>query len=305
MWVCTHCTDSALLDGYILVARLRFNGDTTEAFKSIIADFKGNSSSVQKAPSQNINTDQAKKQKETKKQQEQELLSKKEAGAYHTEAILALCVKDQHGYFIDKGYINHKERITTKDYEVDYERPNHTTGKMEKKIQKIPQGSAIIALHEIESPNKKTSFQFIHPRPDPTTGKYYKGMLVDAPSDGIHIIYGDATLPYIGIVEGKATGKAVYITTGATVIVAFNANGMSSKAEQVQAFFSGKQLVAFGDNDKSNTGQNAAHKVVALTNGLAIIPPELGDWVGRLSTKAQHRGNYSRNRATNSFIFPN
>ena len=305
MWVCTHCTGGALRDGYTLVAMLRFNGDNTEAFKSIIADFKGNSSSVQKALSQNINTDHAKKQEEARKQQEQELLSKKEAGAYHTEAILTLCVKDQHSYFIDKGYINHKERVTTQSYEVHYERSNHATGKMEKKTQKIPKGSAIIALNETGNPNNKTSFQFIYPRPNPATGKYYKGMLVDAPGDGIHTIHGDTTLPYIGIVEGKTTGKAVHLMTGATVVVAFNANGISSKARQIQAFFSAKQLVVFGDNDKSNTGQNVAHKVAALFNGFAVIPPTVGnDWDDYLQDHGEEATQAEINRQISEFRAP-
>lgn len=305
MSVCTHCTGGALRDGYTLIAMLRFNGNNSEAFKSIISEFNANASTKDETSAPTLKIEQLANQEEKRKQQEQEFLSRKKVGSYHTEAILALCTKAQHGYFVDKGYINHKERVTTQNYEVHYERPNHTTGKIEKKIQKIPCGSAIIALHEIGNPNNKTSFQYIHPQPNLVTGKYYKGMLVDAPSDGIHIIYGDTALPYIGIVEGKATGKAVHIMTQATVVVAFNANGISSKAEQIQAFFPGKKLVVFGDNDVSNTGQKAAHKTASLRNGFAVIPPNTGDdWDDHLQKYGEESTKSEINRQLAEFKDP-
>ncbi len=91
-------------------------------------------------------------------------------------------------------------------------------------------------------------------------------------ADGIHIIQGNDNLPHVGVVEGMASGLSVAIATGASVIVAFDANGMKGKAGRLKALFSDRQLVFFGDNDTNNIGQKAAHAAASQTNGLAVIP---------------------------------
>ena len=86
-------------------------------------------------------------------------------------------------------------------------------------------------------------------------------------------------MPYVGVCEGYATGLTVFMATGATVIVAFDANGIKGKAERLNTSFLGKRLAFFGDNDghKNYTGNEAAHIAALKTNGLVIIPLQAGD----------------------------
>ena len=75
--------------------------------------------------------------------------------------------------------------------------------------------------------------------------------------------------------EGWATGCTLHQATGFPVVVAFNAGNMSLIAERLhKALDASVSVLVCGDNDASDTGQQAANKAVAalFPRGSAIIP---------------------------------
>ena len=276
-WVCATCTNGKFKDGIDLIAMYLYNNNIKEAFKSV-AKYLGLSHESQlqtnnvKQPSNPIQ--ERHNQQATKLEQEQKLLTKKKVAGAHADNIISSCVMRPHPYLQNKS-VNQSVWVNTRNYEIHYEKNNTHTGKIENKKQTIYANALIIHINDIGNHQQLIGAQFINAD---GSRAYIAGTPI---AEGIHIIEGNNDLPFVGVVEGYLTGLSVFMATGATIIVTFDANGMRSKAERLKASFPGKQLVFFGDNDsnKQNTGNEAALEAATKTNGLIIIPPEAGqDW---------------------------
>lgn len=259
-WVCATCTEGKFNDGFNLIA-LHNKISNTEAFKHVAQYLNLDAtSSLQKNNEKQLSNsiEQPYNRKATKLEKDQKLLAKKKVSCAHADNILSNCVMRPHPYLTKKG-INQPVLVNLKSYQV--------TDK-----QTIYANALIIPIYDISN-NKLISVQFINT--DGTKG-YIAG---SSTNDGIHIIKGDDTLPYICVTEGYSTGLSVFLATGASVIVACDANGMVSKAGRLKDSFYGKQVVFFADNDTNNVGQKAAHAAATKTNGLVITPLDTGqDW---------------------------
>ncbi len=181
-------------------------------------------------------------------------LAKKRAG-YHADKILSKCELKPHSYFQKKD-IDKSVLVIKESYKV-----NNT--------QTVFAGALIIPVYDISNQELLIGIQYIN---DDKSRGYIKDTKIE---DGIHIIEGDSSLPYVDIVEGVATGISSNMATGATTVVAFDANGIKGKAERIKQLFPGKQLRFLGDNDSHNrwTGNEAAHTAAYKTGGLVAIPP--------------------------------
>lgn len=259
-WVCATCTEGKFKDGFDLIA-LHNKISNTEAFK-LVAQYLGlNGNLILQKNNEtqlNINIEEHRKQQDQKHEQDQQLLTKKKTSSVHAKTILTNCILLPHPYLKNKG-INLPVLVNNTNYQVTEK-------------QTVYANALIVPIYDIQTPDQIISIQFINA--DGTRG-YIAG---SSTSDGIHIIKGNDTLPYICVTEGYSTGLSVFLATGASVIVACDANGMVSKAERLKASFSDKRLVFFGDNDKNNVGQKAANAAAEKTNGFVIIPLEHGDW---------------------------
>lgn len=81
------------------------------------------------------------------------------------------------------------------------------------------------------------------------------------------------------IAEGYATAASLHEATGNQVFIAFDAGNLSNVARIVRAKNPTADIIIAGDNDLSNTGQNAARLAALAVNGKYIIPPIAGmDW---------------------------
>lgn len=257
-WVCATCTGGKFKDGFNLIASHR-GIDNTEAFKLVVSylGLSGQSASLKNnealsAPNNPHHNEQAAKLEQDQK------LAKKKAAREHATKLLTQCVKHPHLYLQNKG-INQPALINTTNYKV--------TDK-----QTVRANALLIPIYDIANQEQLIGAQFINSN---GSRAYLAGTPI---ADGIHILKGDDNLPYVGACEGYATGLSLFMATGATIVVVFDANGMEGKAERLKASFPGKFLVFFGDTDANNVGQKAAHAAALKTNGLAIIPPEAGDW---------------------------
>lgn len=187
-------------------------------------------------------------------------LAKKRA-SYHADKILSQCKLKPHPYLQDKG-IDKPVLVIIRDYKVN-------------ETQTIYAGALIVPIDDVDNQEVIIGVQFINPNGQRF---YIKDTKIE---DGVHIIEGDSSLPYINVIEGYATGLSASMITGAITIVAFDANGIKGKAERIKQLFSGKQLRFLGDNDghKRWTGNEAAHTAALKTSGLVAIPPVSGkDW---------------------------
>lgn len=261
--VCATCTQGKFQDGFALIALC--NGiSNTEAFRLVAQYLNLNANtSLQKNNEKQLNInieEHRKRQAEKQKQEQEELLAKKKVASAHAEKLLSQCVERPHQYLTKKG-IHQPFLVNTDNYKVT-------------KKQTVYSGALVIPIYSIDNHKQLMGAQFINAD---GTRAYIAGTPI---SEGIHIIKGDDNLLYVGAVEGYATGLSVFMATRATVIVTFDANGIESKAERLKTFFLGKQLVFFGDDDsnKQSTGNKAAREAALKVNGLAIIPPEIGDW---------------------------
>lgn len=259
-WVCATCTEGKFKDGFELIA-LHHNISNTEAFKHVAQYLRLSDNSVLQKNNEtqlNRNIEEHRKRQTNDHDKDQKLLAKKKVSSLHAEKILTHCTMRPHPYLERKG-INLPVLVNNKTYQVTEK-------------QMVYANALIVPIHDIHTLAQVISIQFINS--DGTRG-YIAG---SSTSDGIHFIKGDDTLPYIGVTEGYSTGLSVFLATGASVLVACDANGMVSKAERLKASFYGKQLVLFADNDINNVGQKAAHEAALRTNGFVITPPEHGDW---------------------------
>jgi len=260
-WVCT-CTNGKFYDGFNLIS-LFLNIDNKEAFK-LVAEYLGlSSNSATHSPPHDSEYITGLKRKQEAKE-EAKALSKKEAvrlASIHSDIILSKIAKLPHAYLQKKGF-NHPVLVNEKSYAITIN-------------QTVHDNALIIPVYDIRDNTKLIGAQFIN---GDGTRAYIAGTPI---SSGIHIIEGDSSLNYIGVVEGYATGLSVHAVTGATVVVAFDANGMKGKAERLKDSYPGKPLVFFGDNDrhKKYTGNDAAHTAAFKTDGVAVIPLIPGnDW---------------------------
>ena len=81
------------------------------------------------------------------------------------------------------------------------------------------------------------------------------------------------------IAEGFATTASLHEATGDQVFIAFDAGNLSNVARIVRAKNPTAEIIIAGDNDLSNTGQDAARLAALAVNGKYIIPPIAGmDW---------------------------
>jgi phage/plasmid primase-like uncharacterized protein/late competence protein required for DNA uptake (superfamily II DNA/RNA helicase) len=264
-WVCATCTNGHFEDGFNLIARRDHNGNNTEAFKRVAQYLNLSSNTSQYRNNEDElrrKTEEYRKRqlKEEQRKTEEKELSKKRAGD-HAGNIISNCVLKHHPYLQNKG-IDKPVLVNIKNYKVS-------------DTQTVYAGALILPIYDINNQEILIGAQFINP-----DGQrfYISGTAI---ADGIHVIEGDPSLSYVGVVEGYATGLSVYMATGATVVIAFDANGMEGKAERLKGSFLGKQLVFFGDNDshKDYTGNKAAHTAAQKTNGIAAIPVLSGkDW---------------------------
>lgn len=198
-------------------------------------------------------------QLDTKLEIDQKLLTKKKVAYAHADNILSYCVMRPHPYLIQKG-INQSVLVSSKNYKV--------TDK-----QTVYANALIIPVYDINNHQQLIGAQFINAD---GSRAYIASTLI---AEGIHVIQGNDKLSFIGVIEGYATALSVFMATEATIIVAFDANGIEGKAERLKDSFSGKQLVFFADNDTNNVGQKAAHAAANKTNGLVITPPDTDqDW---------------------------
>ena len=244
------CSCSSGADGFNAIAT--FHGiDNKDAIKMVAEYFEQNST-----PNQPIYTP-------TKKPQNlhnEKTLAKKRA-AYHADKILSQCGVKPHPYLQEKG-IDTPVLVIKGNYKVNEK-------------QTVYKGALIVKIYDVNNPEVLIGIQFINPDGQRFYIKDTKN------EDGIHVIEGDSSLPYINVIEGYATGLSAYMITGATTVVAFDANGVKGKAERIKQLFSGKQLRFLGDNDshKRWTGNEAAHTAAIKTGGLVAIPPVSGkDW---------------------------
>jgi|GEM_PF-2291248 putative DNA primase/helicase len=256
-WICT-CSSG---DGINLIALYR-GIENHEAFKLVATylNLSGNSPLQKNNVKQLSNPiEEQNKQQAMKLEQDQKLLTRKKVAGAYADNILSNCIMRPHPYLQNKG-IDKPVLVNTRNYKVT-----------DKQI--VYANSLIIPIYDISN-NELISVQFINA--DGTRG-YIAGSLI---SEGIHTIQGNDCLPYVSVVEGFCTGLSVHMATGATVIVTFDANGVKGKAERLNVSFFGKRLAFMGDNDsdKSNTGNKAAMEAATKTNGIAVIPPEAGDW---------------------------
>jgi putative DNA primase/helicase len=87
------------------------------------------------------------------------------------------------------------------------------------------------------------------------------------------------------IAEGYATACSLHEATGHQVFIAFDAGNLSNVARIVRAKNPTAEIIIAGDNDLSNTGQDAARLAALAVNGKYIIPPIAGmDWNDYLSS---------------------
>lgn len=245
------CSCSSGADGFNAIAT--FHGiENKDAIKMVAEYFEQNST-----PNQPIYTPTKEKPQDLNNEKP---LAKKRAG-YHADKILSKCELNPHPYLQEKG-VDKPVLVIKENYKVN-------------ENQTVYKGALIVKIYDVDTPEILIGVQFINP-----DGKrfYVKDTKIE---DGIHVIDGDSNLPYVDVVEGVATGISANITTGATTIVAFDANGIKGKAERIKQLFSGKQLRFLGDNDshKRWTGNEAAHTAAYKTGSLVAIPPVSGkDW---------------------------
>lgn len=140
-----------------------------------------------------------------------------------------------------------------------------------------------------------TSLQFI----DRRGGKrFLAGGNVDQP---VFWIGDPDEAETIALVEGYATGASVHQATGWPVAVCFNAGGLVRVAKAIRGHFPRPVIVVAGDNDKTtsetadnpfiafgetnetaktlaNPGLEAAQQAARACRGVAVTPPETGDW---------------------------
>jgi phage/plasmid primase-like uncharacterized protein len=245
------CSCSSGADGFNAIAT--FHGISNKDAIKVVAEYFEQHSTT----NQSSYTPPKEKPKEPN---DEKPLAKRRAG-YHADKILSICEPKTHPYLQEKGIDDHA-LVITRNYKV-----NDT--------QTIYAGALIVKIYDVDNPSVLIGVQFINP-----DGKrfYVKDTKIE---DGIHIIEGDSSLPYIDVVEGYASGVSANMVTGATTIVAFDTNGVKGKAERIKQLFSGKQLRFLGDNDshKRWAGNQAAHTAALKTGGLVAIPTVSGkDW---------------------------
>lgn len=245
------CSCSSGADGFNAIAN--FHGiSNTDAIKMVAEYFEQYSTANQPIyiPAK----------EKTQEPNNEKPLAKKRAGN-HADKILSICELKPHPYLQEKG-IDDPALVITKNYKV-----NDT--------QTIYAWALIVKVYDVDNPSVLIGAQFINP-----DGQrfYVKDTKIE---DGIHVIEGDSSLPYVNIVEGYANGISASMVTGATTVVAFDSNGVKGKAERIKQLFSGKQLRFLGDNDshKRWIGNRAAHTAALKTGGLVAIPTVSGkDW---------------------------
>ena len=111
-----------------------------------------------------------------------------------------------------------------------------------------------------------------------------------AKAGNFFLIGDNPTGPVLALAEGFATGASVHEATGWPCLVTFDAGNMVKVAPIARRMASPGAIIAVcGDNDVSNTGQEAARQAARLAGGRAVVllPPTEGhDW----NDEARHLG---------------
>lgn len=245
------CTCSSSADGFNLLST--FLGiENQDAIKLVSEYFSKNNTPIR--------PNYAPIKEKAQSNDNEKALAKKRAG-YHSDKILSKCENKPHPYLQDKG-IDKPVFVIKENYRVN-------------ETQVVYRGAFIVPVCDVGNPEVLIGVQCINP-----DGQrfYVKDTKIE---DGINVIDGDSNLPYVDVVEGMATGISANMATGATTIVAFDANGVKGKAERIKKLFSGKQLRFLGDNDshKGWIGNRAANTAAFKTGGVVAIPLVTGkDW---------------------------
>jgi len=95
-----------------------------------------------------------------------------------------------------------------------------------------------------------------------------------ASKDTYHVIGNPNNADKIAIVEGYATGASVHEATGLAVVVAFTASGLAAVTKYVRKKNPSALLIICADNDKSETGINAAQNAIkGISNAIIRLCP--------------------------------
>ena len=130
-------------------------------------------------------------------------------------------------------------------------------------------GALIVPLQD--SSGAIASLEFI-----PAEGE--KRSLPDGRRKGCYYLIAGATDTVV-VAEGFATGASCHEATGHTVAVAFSAGNLAAVACVMRQKFRAARIVIAGDNDKSGTGQKAAHDAAFGVDGFVAMPADIGsDW---------------------------
>lgn len=87
----------------------------------------------------------------------------------------------------------------------------------------------------------------------------------------------------VSVVEGYATGASVFMATGYTTIVTFQAGNIDKVAAALYGKYPNLSFAYCADDDSHsnppNAGLNAANKALAITGGIVILPKFEGETV--------------------------
>ena len=177
-------------------------------------------------------------------------------------SILANCDSGLPVYLKNKGF-------TTTGHAVNKSRFQLPNSK-----QYVPEGALVLPIKDINNLTETISVQYI-----PTDGKIKYHLADFKKENGVIVIPGDNSLPYIAIGTGYATCYAFALAMGYPTFSLFDDKNLVSNCTKIAAFYSGKRVLIIGDLDTGHTsGQDAAREAALLTQGIALIPPIAGDW---------------------------
>jgi len=237
-WVCSQCepingSDTAAGDGFELVRRVFGYAEIKQAFKAV-EDVLG----IDSKPPSKEEREAYTKRLETQRAEAEA----KGVQAHKMAAKAALAhwessspASDNHAYLKAKGVQPFGIRQQADDLII----PVHINGEITS-IQRIkPDGTKL--------------FQ----KGGEITGGYYS---IHGRDDSIYIT------------EGFATGATIQESTGAIVVVAFNAGNLKPVAEAIRVKYPDAKIIIAGDNDESKTGEKKGSSAANVVGGKFIMP---------------------------------
>lgn len=263
-WHCRKCADTSrggFPNGFSLIAA--FRGISESEAKDMVGDYLGLNGMETPIP-QPIKPAYQKKSFEEQTQPQAKPTRTPAEIKTIALSILANCDNGLPGYLKNKGF-------TTTDHAV-----NRCRFQLPNSKQFVPAGALVVPVQSIADLSETISVQYI-----PVAGKKKYHLNGFSKSDGVIVIPGNDSLPYIAIGTGYATCYAFALAMGCPTFSLFDDNNLVSNCTKIADFYCGKQVLIIGDNDshKGHTkGQDAAREAVALIrDGIALIPP-YDDW---------------------------